>query len=116
MQRLLSAQSIRERETKKVGEEIMELLSKPTAKEQSLAQRFRSQGGIGFFSNYILCSYFTCILDFLFWWWWCLGVTRYKGHHYITFAKESIIVWCWLKTKTHEGGALGLYLYRFGQY
>ncbi|KAK7019186.1 hypothetical protein SK128_022348, partial [Halocaridina rubra] len=41
---LLSAQSIRERETKKVGEEIMELLSKPTAKEQSLAQRFRSQG------------------------------------------------------------------------
>ncbi|XP_047494013.1 N6-adenosine-methyltransferase catalytic subunit-like [Penaeus chinensis] len=42
---LLSAQSIRERETKKVGEEIMELLSKPTAKEQSLAQRFRSQGG-----------------------------------------------------------------------
>lgn len=44
-QSLLSAQSIRERETKKVGEEIMELLSKPTAKEQSLAQRFRSQGG-----------------------------------------------------------------------
>lgn len=42
---LLSAQSIRERETKKVGEEIMELLSKPTAKEQSIAQRFRSQGG-----------------------------------------------------------------------
>lgn len=44
-QSLLSAQSIRERETKKVGEEIMELLSKPTAKEQSIAQRFRSQGG-----------------------------------------------------------------------
>ncbi|KAG0719237.1 N6-adenosine-methyltransferase catalytic subunit [Chionoecetes opilio] len=42
---LLSVQSIRERETKKVGEEIMELLSKPTAKEQSIAQRFRSQGG-----------------------------------------------------------------------
>ncbi|ROT75141.1 N6-adenosine-methyltransferase 70 kDa subunit [Penaeus vannamei] len=41
----VEAQSIRERETKKVGEEIMELLSKPTAKEQSLAQRFRSQGG-----------------------------------------------------------------------
>ena len=46
-QSLLSAQSIRERETKKVGEEIMELLSKPTAKEQSIAQRFRSQGGKG---------------------------------------------------------------------
>ncbi|XP_042218907.1 N6-adenosine-methyltransferase subunit METTL3-like isoform X1 [Homarus americanus] len=42
---LLSAQSIRERETKKVGEEIMELLSKPTAKEQSIALRFKSQGG-----------------------------------------------------------------------
>ncbi|KAG7170769.1 N6-adenosine-methyltransferase catalytic subunit-like [Homarus americanus] len=41
---LLSAQSIRERETKKVGEEIMELLSKPTAKEQSIALRFKSQG------------------------------------------------------------------------
>lgn len=50
-QSLLSAQSIRERETKKVGEEIMELLSKPTAKEQSIAQRFRSQGGMIFWSH-----------------------------------------------------------------
>lgn len=42
---LLSMPSIREKETKKVGEEIMDLLSKPTAKERSLAERFRSQGG-----------------------------------------------------------------------
>ncbi|EEB16444.1 conserved hypothetical protein [Pediculus humanus corporis] len=42
---LLSMPSIKEKETKKVGEEIMDLLSKPTAKERSLAERFRSQGG-----------------------------------------------------------------------
>lgn len=36
--------SIREKETKKVGEEILDLLSKPTAKERSLAERFRSNG------------------------------------------------------------------------
>lgn len=37
--------SAREKENKKVGEEILALLSKPTAKERSLAERFRSQGG-----------------------------------------------------------------------
>lgn len=37
--------SIREKELKKVSEEIMELLNKPTAKEKSLAERFRSKGG-----------------------------------------------------------------------
>ncbi|XP_046386231.1 N6-adenosine-methyltransferase catalytic subunit [Ischnura elegans] len=42
---LLSMPSIREKESKKVGEEILDLLSKPTAKERSLAERFRSQGG-----------------------------------------------------------------------
>lgn len=44
-QSLLSMPSIREKENKKVGEEILDLLSKPTAKERSLAERFRSQGG-----------------------------------------------------------------------
>jgi mRNA (2'-O-methyladenosine-N6-)-methyltransferase len=43
--------SIREKENKKVGEEILDLLSKPTAKERSLAERFRSQGG----ENCTLC-------------------------------------------------------------
>ncbi|KAL3245198.1 hypothetical protein MRX96_018329 [Rhipicephalus microplus] len=42
---LLSLPSAREKETKQVGEEILELLSKPTAKERSLVERFRSQGG-----------------------------------------------------------------------
>jgi mRNA (2'-O-methyladenosine-N6-)-methyltransferase len=42
---LLSMQTTKERETKKLGEEILELLSKPTAKEKSTAERFRSQGG-----------------------------------------------------------------------
>lgn len=28
-----------------MGEEILDLLSKPTVKEKSLAERFRSQGG-----------------------------------------------------------------------
>lgn len=43
---LLSMPSIREKENKKMGEEILDLLSKPTAKERSLAERFRSQGGV----------------------------------------------------------------------
>lgn len=42
---LLSLPSAREKETKKLGEEILELLSKPTAKERSLVEKFRSQGG-----------------------------------------------------------------------
>ncbi|KAH9381497.1 hypothetical protein HPB48_005528 [Haemaphysalis longicornis] len=42
---LLSLPSAREKETKQLGEEILELLSKPTAKERSLVERFRSQGG-----------------------------------------------------------------------
>ncbi|XP_014262101.1 N6-adenosine-methyltransferase catalytic subunit [Cimex lectularius] len=41
---LLSMPSIKEKESKRVGEEILELLSKPTAKERSLAERFRSNG------------------------------------------------------------------------
>jgi len=42
---LLSQQSAKERENKKLSEEIQLLLGKPTAKEQSLAEKFRSQGG-----------------------------------------------------------------------
>lgn len=37
--------STREKQNKQVGEEILELLSKPTAKERSLAEKFKSQGG-----------------------------------------------------------------------
>lgn len=37
--------STKEKETKKIGEEILDLLSKPTAKERSLTERFKSQGG-----------------------------------------------------------------------
>ena len=37
--------STREKENKKIGEEILDLLSKPTVKEKSLAERFRSVGG-----------------------------------------------------------------------
>lgn len=37
--------SIRQKEIQKVSDEIMELLSKPTVKEKSLAERFRSKGG-----------------------------------------------------------------------
>ncbi|XP_064611225.1 N6-adenosine-methyltransferase subunit METTL3-like [Liolophura sinensis] len=42
---LLSMQSAKERENKKLSEEILSLLSKPTAKEQSLVEQFKSQGG-----------------------------------------------------------------------
>lgn len=44
-QSLLSMPSTREKQNKQVGEEILELLSKPTAKERSLAEKFKSQGG-----------------------------------------------------------------------
>lgn len=37
--------STREKQSKQVGEEILELLSKPTAKERSLVEKFKSQGG-----------------------------------------------------------------------
>lgn len=42
---LLSMQSAKEKENKKLNEEILDLLTKPTAKEQSLVKRFKSQGG-----------------------------------------------------------------------
>lgn len=37
--------STREKQNKQVGEEILELLSKPTAKERSLVEKFKSEGG-----------------------------------------------------------------------
>ena len=42
---LISMPTIREKENKKVGEQILDLLSKQTSKEKSLAERFRSHGG-----------------------------------------------------------------------
>ncbi|XP_031620649.1 N6-adenosine-methyltransferase MT-A70-like protein [Contarinia nasturtii] len=42
---LLSMPSTREKQNKQVGEEILELLSKPTAKERSLVEKFKSEGG-----------------------------------------------------------------------
>jgi mRNA (2'-O-methyladenosine-N6-)-methyltransferase len=42
----LSLPSTREKQNKQVGEEILELLTKPTSKERSLAEKFKSQGGI----------------------------------------------------------------------
>lgn len=42
---LLSLSSTREKESKKLGEELLELLSKPTAKERNLLESFRSADG-----------------------------------------------------------------------
>ena len=42
---LLSLNTTRERESKKQAREIMELLEKPTVKEKSLIERFKSAGG-----------------------------------------------------------------------
>ncbi|CAL8086808.1 unnamed protein product [Orchesella dallaii] len=42
---LLSLASTREKENKRIGEEILELLSRPSVKEKTIAERFRSQGG-----------------------------------------------------------------------
>lgn len=42
---LLSMPSTLEKQNKEVGVEILELLSKPTAKERSLAEKFKSAGG-----------------------------------------------------------------------
>lgn len=47
--------SSREKETKKMGEEILDLLSKPTVKERSLAEKFKSQGGKDLF-YFLLCN------------------------------------------------------------
>lgn len=43
---LLSATSAKEKEKKEQSEDILYLLSKPTAKEQSLVEKFRSAGGV----------------------------------------------------------------------
>lgn len=45
LESLLSLSSTREKESKKLGEELLELLSKPTAKERNLLERFRSADG-----------------------------------------------------------------------
>jgi mRNA (2'-O-methyladenosine-N6-)-methyltransferase len=46
LQSLLSLASTREKENKRIGEEILELLSRPSAKEKTLAERFRSGGTV----------------------------------------------------------------------
>lgn len=45
LQALLNLSSTKEKENKRLGEEIIELLSKPSTKEKALAAQFRSQGG-----------------------------------------------------------------------
>lgn len=45
LESLLSLPSTRQKENKALGQEILALLSKPTAKERSLVERFRSAGG-----------------------------------------------------------------------
>lgn len=45
LESLLSMRSAREKESQKIGEEILELLNKPTAKERDLIERFRSANG-----------------------------------------------------------------------
>lgn len=42
---LLSMPTTKESENKKIGEEILDLLNQPSAKEQSLMEKFKSQGG-----------------------------------------------------------------------
>ena len=52
---LLSATSTKEKEIKEQSADILYLLSKPTAKEQSLSEKFRSAGGsnIKDFCNFV---------------------------------------------------------------
>jgi mRNA (2'-O-methyladenosine-N6-)-methyltransferase len=45
LESLLSLESTREKESKKMGEELLQLLSRPTAKERNLIERFRSVDG-----------------------------------------------------------------------
>lgn len=52
--------SARQKEFKKVSEEIMELLGKSTVKEKSLAEKFRSKGGNdGHYNVFVLNIIFT---------------------------------------------------------
>ncbi|XP_054169069.1 N6-adenosine-methyltransferase catalytic subunit-like [Oppia nitens] len=45
LESLLSLPTIREKQSKQMGEEILDLLSRPTAKERSIVEQFRSVGG-----------------------------------------------------------------------
>jgi len=45
IENLLAMPTMKEKEINKVGEEIIELLNEPTAKELSLMEKFKSQGG-----------------------------------------------------------------------
>lgn len=45
LESLLSLESTREKESKKTGEELLQLLSRPTAKERNLVENFRSVDG-----------------------------------------------------------------------
>ena len=42
---LLASETAKERETKKLNEEIQDLLNAATAKEQMMSTKFKSQGG-----------------------------------------------------------------------
>lgn len=42
---LLASETAKERETKKLNEEIKDLLSAASAKEQMMSSKFKSQGG-----------------------------------------------------------------------
>lgn len=45
LESLLSLESTKEKESKKMGEELLQLLSRPTAKERNLVERFQSVDG-----------------------------------------------------------------------
>lgn len=65
-QSLIRTPSIREKEVKKLGEEILDLLSKPTAIERSLTEKFRSQGGMTKVSVNIFLYCFYLFLFYFF--------------------------------------------------
>ena len=59
---LLASETAKERETKKLNEEIQDLLNAATAKEQMMSTKFKSQGGWFVISMYryacVICLYY----------------------------------------------------------
>ena len=58
---LLASETAKERETKKLNEEIQDLLNAATAKEQMMSTKFKSQGGWFVISMYR----YVCVICFL---------------------------------------------------
>lgn len=66
-QMLLASETAKERETKKMNEEIQDLLNAASTKEQMMSSKFKSQGGM-FIIYIIACEFMYLWSDKTDWW------------------------------------------------